>query len=109
MPRRETVVPPLLDVEELVERIPVREPGRALLVGREEIPGGVEAERDRKADPRGDDLAAPQIGRHAEDGPALGLEPVRNGVLPAETVGIREVARSYPEVNAPVLRVHGGA
>ena len=37
MPRRKAVVPPGLDVQQLVERIPIRHPRRTFLIGAEKI------------------------------------------------------------------------
>ena len=76
MPRREAVMPPRLDVQQLVERVAVGEPGRAFLVGREQVAEAVEGERDRKSNPRGDDLARAEVGGHFLDRAVLVLQVV---------------------------------
>ena len=63
MPRREAVMPLRLDVQQLVERVAVGEPGRPFLVGREQVAQAVEGQRDREANPGGDDLALAEVGR----------------------------------------------
>src|ERR1700677_2978702 len=46
MPRRKTIMPAWLNMQQFVEGISIRQPGRALLVSAKQVPGGV----DRQAD-----------------------------------------------------------
>ena len=65
-----------LDVQQLVERVAVGEPGRAFLVGGEQVAQAVEGQPDREANARGDDLALAEIGRDLLDRAVLVLQVV---------------------------------
>src|SRR5262249_5557539 len=96
------VVPSFLNMEELVEGVAVGEPGRPLLVGREELAGTVEVDSDREADSGAEDPARAQVGGELEDRAALAREPVVARALRVDEVGVGVVAGAEPETNTPV-------
>ncbi len=105
MPRRETVMAALLDVEQLVERIAVGEPGGAFLVGAKKIAGGVERHAHGKADAGAVDFAVLEIGRDVKDGAPFLLEVVvgfSGRLVDLEAVG--EIHAADTEENAVVGR-----
>ena len=103
------VVPALLDVQQLVERIAVGHPGRAFLVGAEQIAVDVEPQRDRETDAGRDDLVRLEIGRHADDRARFVGELILRLAVFVVQQRIGEVVRAAAEVNAAVLRVEGDA
>src|SRR5579884_3198813 len=77
MPRRKTVMPTRLDVEQFVERVAVGQPGRAFLVGAKEVAVGVERHRNGEAYSCCDSLAMPPIGRKLLDGATFAVDVVK--------------------------------
>ena len=99
MPGREAVMPAGLDVQQLVERVAVGQPGGPLLVGREEVAEAVERQRDREADARGDDLALLEVGGDLLDRAVLVLQVVGRPARRVDAIGVGEVGRPEPEVD----------
>ncbi len=62
MPRRKAVVPVLLNVQQFIERIAVRNPGGAFLIGGEKITFAIDRERDGKANAGAIDFAFREVG-----------------------------------------------
>ena len=119
MPRRKTVVPPRLDVEQLVEGVAVRHPCRAFLIRAEKIAVAVPLQRHDVAQPRGE-LLHFSIFPEAQQTAA----PPRRGVVRAGLVGpvgirrsavahrhvkraVRSEADRHRAVHAPVHEIAG--
>src|SRR5437667_12689523 len=61
MPRRKSIMPPRLDVEQFVERIPIRQPGGAFLIGDKQVAVAVERHPDGEANAAANRLARREI------------------------------------------------
>ena len=109
MPRREAVVPAAIDVQQLVERIAVRQPRGAFLIGAKQILVLVEPHRHREANARRDDLARLEVGRHAQIVPCS-LSSVYFALPFSSTqIAVREVLGPEAEVNRVIARIDGDA
>src|SRR4051812_20110921 len=76
MPRREAIMAPGLNVEQFIERIAIRQPGGAFLVGAKKVASGVESQRRGPAQPGGNDLAVLPIRREPDDRASFALDIV---------------------------------
>ncbi len=106
MTRREAVVPAALDVEQFVKGIAVRQPGRAFLIGAEKVAVLVEAQADGPADAGAEFLAAFEVRRDAQDGPALAAEVVLRLAEGIELVGVVIKTHAQAEEDRAVFRIH---
>ena len=103
MARRKAVVTASFNVEQFVEWIPIRQPGRSFLIGAKQIAVALERQRHGKADPRANNFAMRKIGRNLQNGTALIAEIVLR--LPArliDQVRISKIRAAKAEINIPV-------
>ena len=108
MTGREAVMKSRLDVQQLVERIAIRQPRRAFLFGGEQIAVAVEGQRTSKARAGADRFALREIRRDALDGAVLSRElEVRLTGRRVDEVAVGVVLCAESKINRAVLRVHG--
>ena len=106
MPGRKAEVQPLADVQQLVERVAVGQPGGTLLVAAEQFIARPHAQRHREANPRADHLALAGIGRQSQDGSPFRIQLVRGLAILAHLMPVGKIGAPKPEVDRPVLGVH---
>src|ERR1041384_896242 len=67
MPWRKAIMPSGLNVQQFIQRVAVRQPGRSLLVRAEKVAGGIEGQGDGKTDTGADDLAMGEVGGYFQN------------------------------------------
>ncbi len=105
--RRKAVVAAVLNVQQLVEWIAVRHPRRAFLVGCEQIAAGVEAERDREANPRREYFMRFEIGGDANDCAIFVRQPILRFAVFVVQQRIGEIGGAAAVIHAAIAAIVG--